>query len=293
MKLTEGADYSFVLRKLVQLEDEPAFWLLRSPEGINYTLEAAMYEHYNFVAETEIICRVDKINCSGKVFLEPQHPIYREKQLYPFIVRNRISEIENEITIEVEDVLGKNIRAIVHHSTLDHAMDGKVVLQVNLLRKGLPILNDPAIVSRMVFEERKLYSFTIVSRIDEAEPQYLLIDEAGKSHLLQTGNFEAYGFEPGKMIQCEVARVHSDGTLTLEPVSPHYKSGDVLDLIITDRFQLPAGNGEYHDLFKLTQLDGSGEFHLSTRFVPDASAGFKIQCKVDRIKKGVPYLIPV
>ena len=86
MRLEEGRSYSFTKVKSIVLPGGEVNLILEGPDGKKYLLPVERYGEYNLRTKPELICKVDKINCSGKVFLEPEHPYYRVGERYDFLV---------------------------------------------------------------------------------------------------------------------------------------------------------------------------------------------------------------
>ena len=72
-----GESYSFQIFKTVDISNEE-FYMLLDPNGNKYLLPAINYKPYNFKIGEWIKCRIDKINCTGKMYIEPNHPVYKE-----------------------------------------------------------------------------------------------------------------------------------------------------------------------------------------------------------------------
>jgi len=88
MKLEEGKTYTFNAVKIVELPGGEDNLMLTGPDGRKYLLPLTCYRGYNLVSPGPVECKIDKINCSGKVFLEPAHPFYVEGESYIFDVRH-------------------------------------------------------------------------------------------------------------------------------------------------------------------------------------------------------------
>ncbi len=74
--LEEGKEYEFYVEKLLTLPDGNYFILIDNWNR-KYLLPQQYYTNYPIAVGSNIICNVNKINCNGKIFLEPQHPIYK------------------------------------------------------------------------------------------------------------------------------------------------------------------------------------------------------------------------
>jgi hypothetical protein len=83
---TEGEWHYFEVQKLMQITGEEKYYLLESAQGNRMLMMAEYYDSYGILPGTSIQCIVDKINCSGKMYLEPAHPYYKAGESYLFKV---------------------------------------------------------------------------------------------------------------------------------------------------------------------------------------------------------------
>jgi len=95
MKLQEGEKYNFFVKRILEIGGNN-YYLLLGPGDVKYLLKKDYYEHYNIDIDDTITCRVDKINCRGEVFLEPEHPYYSEGREYMFEVTGRDLRVDNK-----------------------------------------------------------------------------------------------------------------------------------------------------------------------------------------------------
>ena len=140
MKLEEGRYYSFIPLKTIKLPDSSENLILTGPDHKKYLLPLVYYKGYDLNEKKEIICKIDKINCSGKVFLEPLHPFYQEGNAYSFIVESFNSDTcrdnpENS-TFYVRDIFGNiiNVPANLLNPVIEPGAEVK--LKVERISKG-------------------------------------------------------------------------------------------------------------------------------------------------------------
>jgi hypothetical protein len=82
--LKEGCLYNFIVLKSLKLPDDKEYFVTEDPRGKKHLLLKSFYESYNISVGETITCKVDKINCNGKIFLEPQHPYLKDDHQYDF-----------------------------------------------------------------------------------------------------------------------------------------------------------------------------------------------------------------
>ncbi len=76
VNLEEGKEYEFFVEKIISLPDDNYF-ILKDEWNRKYLLPQKYYTYYSIKVGSKIFCYVNKINCNGKIFLEPHHPIYK------------------------------------------------------------------------------------------------------------------------------------------------------------------------------------------------------------------------
>jgi hypothetical protein len=85
---SEGEWFPFRIHNLVQLQDDSWYYVLQDINGMKHFMPSEYYKSYGFVVGEEIKCKIDRINCTGRIFLEPEHPYYKEGNSYYFDVIN-------------------------------------------------------------------------------------------------------------------------------------------------------------------------------------------------------------
>ena len=92
--LSEGEWLPFIIHNLVKLQDDEWYYVLQDVNGLKHFLNAQYYENYGFKPGDEILCKIDKINCTGRIYLEPKHPYYTEGEMYDFELINQSDLID-------------------------------------------------------------------------------------------------------------------------------------------------------------------------------------------------------
>lgn len=138
--LEEGEWYPFKIHNLVQLQDEANYYILTDINGMKHFMPSGYYTDYGFKIGDEIICKIDRINCTGRIFLEPTHPFYKEGKIYSFELENY--QIQgNNITLFVKGLIGNSIEVPVCDIDINKLMTKKKVsCKVQNIKKGELIL---------------------------------------------------------------------------------------------------------------------------------------------------------
>ena len=234
MKLQEGKNYLFKLEGLVEFPDGKLFQRLKDPNGVLHLLPAEPYDKYGLEERDEISCHVDKINCSGKIFLEPEHPIYQVGEKYPFEVigfesiENSDGYKENEIL--VMDKLGKTINVPEYWFPNVKKKGAIIWCRVGRIKKGnliLTPLTDPDNTHNLNPGDEIVVSIDEIKTLSGDVEFFILIDEEKNKYYLRKKFYAEYGFKKGQLIPCRVMMQNEE--IFLEPEHPHYSLGKKYD----------------------------------------------------------------
>jgi len=140
LELSEGKWFPFKIHNLVQLQDDEWYYVLQDINGMKHFMPAENYERYGFNTGDEILCKIDRINCTGRIFLEPKHPYYKEGEIYFFDVIIRLDQ-GSEKELIVKDLLGNSIKVpVCTNKYIDSKEEKKVRCLVKTITKGKIIL---------------------------------------------------------------------------------------------------------------------------------------------------------
>lgn len=232
-KLTEGSVYQFRVLKTVSLAPEDDWFVLEDPQGYKILLPEFFYKDYGFAPGDLINCRVDKVNCNGKVFLEPEHPHYREGEAYPFLVHCKGQRKDilgaDEFYFMVTDVFNKQWKVRIHSKSLWNDPPKSIKCRLKRIKKGMLYLQYEHDDDKTGYLEiGKIYDFSIIDEKTDPESGksfFILKDENGLKHLLNKKYYRQYGFHTGAHIQCLVEKLAAEGFYLLEPAHPCYERG--------------------------------------------------------------------
>ena len=123
--LEEGRNYNFKVLKSISLYNDENYFVLEAPSKNKYLLNSSLYKYYNILKNTTIKCKVDKINCNGRIFLEPEHPYLKEGNKYVFKVDT------------IEELLGKDKEQVLI------VIDNKGITHTAILNRHLKLKEIP------------------------------------------------------------------------------------------------------------------------------------------------------
>lgn len=293
MKLEEGRYYKFVTLRKIILPDSNENLILTGPDNKKYLLPLAYYQEYKLTERDEIVCKVDKINCSGKVFLEPQHPYYKEGEYYPFVFMELISsgkdDQQGSISFLAKDNYGNKITAPCNLLNSIPEKGALIQLKVERISKGR-LHFSPHGKKDEVEEliEGELYEFLVKSTMTDSdgEEYYLATDINNKEHRLPVKYYIHYGFKEGEKFRGKIVRYSAGSPKSIEPENPWYKPGDIVEVTVGSLVQDETGINYVADVF-----DNKGfNYSVKCTKVPDKPV---LKCTVLKIRKGRPVLIPL
>jgi len=138
--LSEGNWYPFKIHNLIKLQDDAWYYVLQDINGLKHFMTAEFYKNYGFILGEEISCKIDRINCTGRIFLEPKHPYYTEGETYYFDLINHSSLNDKNILI-VKEISGNNIEVAANNTEKVDIIEAKSVrCIVQSIKKGRLIL---------------------------------------------------------------------------------------------------------------------------------------------------------
>jgi hypothetical protein len=294
-RLREGNVYQFRILKIVSLGPDDDWFVLEDPQAYKILLPKYFYDGYGLAPGNSINCRVDKVNCNGKVFLEPEHPHYREGEVYSFSVHCKGQRKDilgaDEYYFMVTDALNKQWKVRIHSKSLWDDPPKSIKCRLKRIKKGMLYLQYAGDDGKSSGEMKagKVYPFTIIDEKKDPESGksfYILQDQKDSKHLLNKKYFAWYGLNKGNRIQCFVEKQAAEGYYILEPAHPCYETGK--------KYEFPVDRLEemlFSDGFKQKALvlrDCFGEevkVNLDDRLVRLLGEKRYIQARIRKIRK--------
>lgn len=291
MKLKEGKDYTFKTIRVTAL-DEVSYFVLEGPDGRRYLLDQERYEGYGIAPGEDVTCRVDKINCKGELFLEPQHPVYREGESYPFLTEGYESRIDkrgyNQGVVTFSDSLGNRpVLKLSWFGDNPPAPGSMVNLKVERILKGRILFEGMDGESHSPHEEdMNLYEFTvkdIAPGMDEKD-YFLVSGDDSALYTVRTDYYIHYGLKPGVRFRGRFVRYKEGDEVRVEPENPWYKPGNIYTFRVKEKVFLDSSSQV------ITLLTDQYGFSHSVEGDAGEEVGGEISLRVERIRKGWPLL---
>lgn len=292
MRFEEGYWYFFTIDSVVSIPEKGNYFVLRHESGRKMLLNTQYYVKYNFQIGQVIECRVDKVNCTGKVYLEPKHPFYTEGFSYNFdLLNSKISE-DNTISITVRDYFDNEPQVLVNSCSIEK-INNPITLKVERVKKGIPTLSflddNKVFLYNNNTQKLKLKLAAIVHF--NSEDYYSLVDGEKVVARLKVKHYKNYGFVVGKYIDCQVIGCESNGLLIVDPKNPWYKIGESYRFKIYSIDDFLDLNGD--TIKSIIVLDNNGRkcgVKYNNANLNQLSSNSEIKCKVIGFRKGRPLL---
>jgi len=298
LRLREGKVYPFRITGTIELPDGSKYFILSDPNLVKHLLSQKYYENYYFEPGQLIDCRVDKINCNGKIYIEPLHPFYRLGKKYDFpFVRFSMHRPKNGTTESFavfEDIFGNEVKIPwdtnycgLSGSQTDLKAGDTMKLTVVRIKMGQIYVSDTDFDGDFKsFKSGEEYPFTITGYRNYPGKQgyFILQSEKGSQYKLRNKFYEKYGLSIGRSILCRVIREGKD--TFLEPKHPFYQIGSEYNFNITGMDTIreyPEGQSSAYVLKNEYGKDILVAVGNVSKDHPDASM---ITCKVIDIRKG-------
>jgi hypothetical protein len=263
-RLTEGEYYPFKILKTISIDHDCPMFVMQDPLGYKILMPASFYKYYGFKQGHVIQCRVDRINCNGRMFLEPLHPYYIEGNTYdfPFVKKgtrkNLLDELEYYVT--VFDIYNQEWTVKLLSEKTLQSIDQRIRCRVERIKKGRLFLsaeNDAPANSYLV--EGHTYEFEITGERKNPEDRisyFILKDKNGLRHPLKKKYYSHYGIRIGQTIRCKASKFTSDGYYFLEPENPWYKTGEIYNFHIREYNKLEFSDGSVQNVLVVEDPHG-------------------------------------
>lgn len=294
MKFEEGSWYSFTISGLTYIPDKGDFYVLTHESGRKMLLKSSFYTKYNFVLGQNIECRIDKVNCTGQVFLEPKHPIYSEGCLYSFPLIKVNKEEKSLFNATVRDVLDNEIDVFVSQIKR-YKINESILLKVVQIKKGIAVLQQDK--SEVFTTSEKQIGNKIKLRIANItkynlEDYYILTEKNNEKAKLKLEHFKKYGFAVGKEINCQIIGFDlNNNSLVVEPINPWYVVGKSYLFKVESIVEYADLEGNIAiNVIVLDKVKNKCGVKVDELTAVRISKMKEVKCKVKGFRKGRPQL---
>ena len=295
-KFEEGEIHVFRITGFIKIDEiNESFFVLKNKFGGKHLLKSHYYKHYKLKVNQELKCKIDKINCSGKIYLEPENPIYKEGSIYNFDLVEIIDHINS---------VGKSERAALVKDKFDNQIICSIPNDIDLnerktikcivlrIKKGQLFLStSQGDLNNNQLKIGETYWFILdsIKKITNTQ-YYILKDDFDSYYSLRKDMYQHYNFKLKEKIKCFVTKYNTDGNLKIEPIHPYYKINNIYSFKVLriDENIDPLGNKE--KIIIVNDIYGIETKVRSINIDTNINKFDYIKCKVDGIRKGKAIL---
>jgi hypothetical protein len=234
-RLIEGTYHYFKILKETDIGDEK-WYVMQDPLGYKVLMPSGFYAGYGFLPGNEVLCRVDRINCNGRMFLEPMHPHYREGEIYDFAITGKFIKTgltgDTEFYVRVFDILQNEWDVRFFEENIIQQNTKTLRCKLERIKKGKLYLSLSSDHQPDYLQDGEIYDFLILEEKTDVHSRmkyFILQDEKGLKHILNKKYYHHYGLKKGQQINCRTDKFTSEGYYFLEPENPWYKIGEVYE----------------------------------------------------------------
>ncbi|MCB2219269.1 MAG: hypothetical protein KQI35_02655 [Bacteroidetes bacterium] len=240
VKLEEGHFYDFVVEGWITLPTGEERIKLMDPNRVKHLILSEPYKKYKLEPGNIIRCRVDHINCTGQVFIEPQHPCYETGRQYQFQFK-QIIKMQNSMGMKedvalFEDCLGNDV--LLPQRDMDITTN-VLTARVTRIKKGkVYISTDGVSESFTELKHGDFHRFRVTQLVSYGDnyEYFILIDQKGREYKLRRKYYSEYGIQIDHEIRCRIIREGSD--FYFEPEHPFYKIGKLYEFELIERTEI-------------------------------------------------------
>ena len=144
--LKVGIEYDLEITRIIKIPDSEDYFVGRDKNGLNHLIPVVHYINYNIKPGDIIKCRLDRINCQGRFYFEPEHPVYKKGKSYYFQLSGfTISGCDTSCNVNyialVKDEFGANLKTeVFQKNTSTRKNPAKILCQVINIKKAKPVL---------------------------------------------------------------------------------------------------------------------------------------------------------
>lgn len=288
----EGEWYSFSIIRIIDVPGNGKHYVLAHESGRKLLLPAEYYVKYNIAENTTIRCRVDKINCTGQIFIEPEHPVYKIGNTYHFKVK-QISGmlIDGVESLMVIDVFGNPVETFISKGSVSPGQES-VDLKVIGIKKGVPMLASlhQWLSCEESFERNQIIELLLQNTLTIQGDEYFVFKtQLGCLAMLKAKHFKHYGFENGNRVVARFRGFDQRGFILVDPEHPYYKKGEIYSFEITgfeDDYSAEFGTGKVAVVYDRYGMKCGVRIENFKNY----SIGDTVNCRVSGYKKGRPLL---
>jgi hypothetical protein len=293
--LKEGESYPFYISGELTLPGGNEYFKLEDPNQIRHLIPKNPYEKYGLEHGKTVKCFVSRINCNGKIYIEPEHPHYSIGKTYEFLFE-RFEIINDSLKAPTKTAVFRDIFGYDIHSPAKDVPNN--IKPGNFLKGRIERIKNGRLIVAFALDVNDFsgmnpgekFQFQISgTKTYGGKYEYFVLTAAdGRKFEIKRKFCREYGLKVGDMVICKLT--DDNGVLFLEPEHPFYKTGKVYEFEIEGKGAMilyPEGS----ETLLLLRNDFGKQIVLPEKETGlNLSIGTTIYCKVTDIKKSQVFL---
>lgn len=285
----------FVIRSIATMPDQNTYFVLEGSEGYRNLLPFNPYQNYGFEVGQEILCQVVKINCNGKLFLEPRNPYYAKDEYFPFLVAKSIKchdcpgvqfhvirdRLGNEYNIATRGMVSLGTTSLI--CKVKQIYKGKLVLEPEHGPVEMVTWPPPGTEIGLKVLDLEAMANSI--------PYYILGNNSYHFVFAKAQQYAEYHWNINDVVNCHVFGKQNSREVIVEPEHPRYKLDETYEFVLVsteERSDLLLGPKRF--LLVKGPEDKTYEVLINGMILPELANGITIQCRVRKYRNGNPVL---
>ena len=223
--------------------------------------------------------------------MEPEHPMYKEGEVYDFPIVRRFSLVNSAGNTEHLMVLTDWLQQEIVTNAEGNAVDtnaANLTCRVERIKKGklfLTSVNQNQPLPQLMVGERYSFSVKEIVTLSDQQEYFVLTDDAQNKHYLRSKFYSDYGFGIGSRLWCLATGPVQHFRHYLEPEHPRYAIGGSYDFIVSG---VETHVNEFgNEISHLIVNDGfEKEYFVDCAHITpqNSETGTVIRCRVTDIK---------
>jgi hypothetical protein len=276
-----------ILKEITTPKGKPAFLALYHSR--KFIIGKNLFEDKQPIIGESIDCFVDKVNCSGQIYITPLFSQSLIGQIQTFKLRQKVAVIDSlgkpKYLYQLNNLKNQKAEILSYHSIDFDQMECKIIgVKKNKLTLESPLFPDYS-MSQNTLIKVKIIEERIVNNIGKC---WIAQDNKGELHPISKEKFQHYNLSIGERISCSILGFDRYFNYKLEPKNPYYKVGKTYNFKTIGNSQLKDESGNINNLIIVE--DAFGKEVTIAQMVNQNTLPKIIKAEVYRITNGRVYI---
>ena len=217
-----------ILKEITTPKGKPAFLALYHSR--KFIINKSLFEDKHPIIGESIECFVDKVNCSGQIYITPLFNRSVIGQTQSFKLSQKLTVIDSlgksKYLYQLQNSKKRKAEILSYHSFDFDKMECKIIgIKKNKLIVASPLLPDYSM------NQNTMIKVDIIEEqiIPEIGKCWLAQDSKGELHPISKEKFHHYNLSIGMGISCSILGFDKFYNFKLEPQSPIYSVGEIYE----------------------------------------------------------------